>query len=396
MKINFKYVVAVIAIVVASKLAAQPTLYLQDAKRIAAIKSNAKKNKATQDNIVQLSKEADKMLKKEYGSVMDKTQTPPCGNKHEYMSLAKYFWPDPSKPDGKPYIRKDGQRNPECDSIKDDANFDAIIKAINVLSWAYYFTDEEKYADKAVSLINLWFLDEASYMAPNLNHAQYTTGLDTGRGSGIIDTHDLPWLLDNIGILRSSKYWNKKYEAGMKQWFNDYLTWMQTSKNGIHEGKTKNNHKVFYDNQIAAIALFCGKDDVAKKVFENATSLITHQVEPDGRQPEELVRTLSLHYSTFNLQAWFSLANIAEKKGVDLWHFETSDGRSIKKALDYLLPYATKEKQWEGKQIKPFDPKTYYSLLLQAAIKYKDENYKVAAEKIKDSNKNVLVKLFYE
>ncbi len=395
MKINFKYFTLLLIVAIASKtLAQQPVLFLKDAAKVAATK--ARKDKVAQDNIKQLSKEADKFLKKEYGSVMDKKQIPPCGNKHEYLSLAKYFWPDPSKPDGKPYIRKDGQRNPECDAISDDKNFDEIIKAINTLSWAYYFTDEEKYADKAISLINFWFLDSATYMEPNLNHAQFTTGSDTGRGSGIIDTHELPLILDNIGLLRSSKHWNKKYEAGMKHWFNEYLTWMMTSKNGIHEAKVKNNHKTFYENQIASIALFCGKDDIAQTVFKNAESLIAHQVEPNGNQPEEMVRTLSLHYSTFNLEAWFQLANVAEKKGIDLWHFEIKDGRGLKKALDYLLPYATKEKEWEGKQIKAFDPKTYYSLLLQAAIKYNDESYKKAAEKIKDSNKNILIKIFYE
>ena len=31
-------------------------------------------------------------------SVMDKTITPPSGDKHDYMSQAPYWWPDPSKP----------------------------------------------------------------------------------------------------------------------------------------------------------------------------------------------------------------------------------------------------------------------------------------------------------
>ncbi len=52
-------------------------------------------------------------------SVMQKTQLPPSGNKHDYMSQGPYWWPDPSKPDGKPYIRKDGQRNPEINGITD-------------------------------------------------------------------------------------------------------------------------------------------------------------------------------------------------------------------------------------------------------------------------------------
>ena len=392
-----KYIYALCLIAFQQRVTAQtPQLFLQNANKVAAVKSVAKSDDSIKQNIKQLVKQADKLLKKQYGSVMDKKFAPPCGNMHEYMSLARYFWYDSSKPDGKPYIRKDGQKNPEVDKISDDKNIDGLIGAVHTLSWAYYFTDDNKYAEKATQFIRFWFLDTATMMLPNLNHAQMTTGSDTGRGSGIIDTHNLPWMLDAIGLLRSSSAWKKEDEVGMKQWFNDYLTWMLTSKNGKHEGKTKNNHKTFYENQIASIALFCGRDEVANNVFSNAKKLIESQVEPDGKQPEELVRTLALSYSMFNIQAWFFLANVAEKKGVDLWHYETKDGRSIKKAIDYLIPYIVDEKKWDYQQIGAFKTREFYSLLLQAANKFNDDNYRKQAEKIKHTNTNVLVKLFYE
>ena len=56
-----------------------------------------------------LTAQADKMLGEGPYSVMDKQQTPPSGDKHDYMSVGPYWWPDPSKPDGLPYIRKDGE-----------------------------------------------------------------------------------------------------------------------------------------------------------------------------------------------------------------------------------------------------------------------------------------------
>lgn len=397
MKTVKNYIICILMLCLQYQLAAQtPQLILQDANKVAAIKKAAKSDDSTKQNIKQLVKQANKLLSRPFGSVMDKKIAPPCGNMHEYMSLARYFWYDSSKPDGKPYIRRDGQKNPEVDKISDDNNFDHLVAAVHTLSWAYYFTDDNKYAEKATQLIRFWFLDTATMMLPNLNHAQMTTGSDTGRGSGIIDTHNLPEILDAIGLLRSSNYWKKEDEKGIKQWFNDYLTWMLTSKNGKHEGKTKNNHKTFYDNQIASIALFCGRDDVANNIFSNAKKLIESQVGPDGKQPEELVRTLGISYSMFNIQAWFLLANVAEKKGVDLWHFETTDGRSIKKALDYLMPYIVDGKKWEYQQIGSYKAREFYSLLLQAADKLKDDNYRKQAEKIKNTNTDVLVKLFYE
>jgi len=51
---------------------------------------------------------ADAALQNEPYSVTHKTIEPPSGDKHDYLSFSRYWWPDPKKPDGLPYIRKDG------------------------------------------------------------------------------------------------------------------------------------------------------------------------------------------------------------------------------------------------------------------------------------------------
>jgi hypothetical protein len=376
--------------------AQQPVLYLMDANKVALAKRNITRSEEGEKNLAALVKEANKMLQRKYGSVMEKKFVPPCGNMHEYMSMARYYWPDPTKPDGKPYIRKDGEKNPANDLVSDDKNFDDLIDAVNDLSWTYYFTDDEKFAKKSIELIRFWFLDTATMMLPNLNHAQIRTGIDTGGYSGIIDTHNLPKVLDAIGLLRSSKIWKQSDERGMKQWFAEYLQWMLTSKNGKKEGQAKNNHGTFYDMQIASIAIFCGENEIANKILNSEFARIASQIEPDGKQPLELERTASLGYSTFNLEAWSMLANIAATKNIDLWHYETADGRSIKKAIDYLIPFVIEGKPWEYKQINPYKKQDFYRLLLVAADKFKDENYRKNAEKIKDTNKDVLIKIIYE
>ncbi len=50
--------------------------------------------------------EADHALKLRPRSVMDKLRPTPSGDKHDYISLAPYWWPDPQNPKG-PYIRHD-------------------------------------------------------------------------------------------------------------------------------------------------------------------------------------------------------------------------------------------------------------------------------------------------
>jgi hypothetical protein len=370
-----------------------PTLYLVDANKVAQLKKqNASE---TKQQIQQLAKQCDKLVAQKFGTVMDKKFTPPCGNMHEYMSMARYYWPDPTKPDGKPYIRKDGQKNPANDLITDDKYFDDFVDAVHHLSWGYFFTNDERYATKAISLIRTWMMDTATKMLPNLNHAQIRTGIDTGVATGIIDTHNLPKVVDGIALFRSSKQWTPADENGTQQWFGEYLTWLIKSANGIKEGKAKNNHGTFYEMQIVTIASFCHQQALAQNTLKNSLERLAWQIEPDGKQPLELERTAALSYSTFNLTAWCMLANAAKAYGVDIWHHQTKDGRSLKQAINYLMPYVVEDKKWEYQQINPYKKQDFHHLLRMAAEQITDAGYAQQAASIQFTNKNALTYLLY-
>lgn len=64
-----------------------------------------------------LLRDAEKELQSPPLSVMMKDKTPASGNKHDYLSMGRYYWPDPTKPDGKPYISRDGVSNPELEKL---------------------------------------------------------------------------------------------------------------------------------------------------------------------------------------------------------------------------------------------------------------------------------------
>src|SRR5262249_9399968 len=98
--------------------------------------------------------DADKALKAPPVSVMDKASLPPSGDKHDYRSIAPYFWPDPAKKDGLPYIRKDGERNPESNGKDTDAPaFGRMASLVETLSLAYYLSGNEAYAEHAARLL---------------------------------------------------------------------------------------------------------------------------------------------------------------------------------------------------------------------------------------------------
>lgn len=312
-----------------------------------------------------LLKDADKALQFGPVSVMEKKNNPPSGNKHDYMSLAPYFWPDPNKADGLPYIRKDGQTNPEVLEYKDKEYMPKLCGMVHTLALAYYFSEENVYAEHAAKLLRVWFLDTATRMSPNLNFAQAIRGENTGRGAGMIDSRHLVKVVDAIGLLQGSKYWKTEYQRGMKQWFSDFLTWMQTSKNGINEMNAPNNHGAWYDVQRLSMALFTDNMDLAKKIVLNAESRLDKQMDNNGKFPKEMERTISLHYTAFVMNAFFTIAQMAEKTGMDLWSYTSPSGKSLKKGFNALLPYISKEKEWEGQQIKDFDYEDGYTLLVQ-------------------------------
>ncbi len=203
-------------------------------------------------------------------SVVTKVATPPSGDKHDYMSQAPYFWPNPDSVNGLPYIRRDGERNPEINQITDHRSLDQLESAVETLALAYYFKGDEAYAAKAVSLLRTFFLDPATRMKPNLQYAQFIPGVNTGRGIGLIETRGLTRVVDSVGLLAGSKALTESDRRALQGWFGQFLQWMLESKNGRDEAAAKNNHGTYYDLQVASFALFVGKRELAVQVLKEA------------------------------------------------------------------------------------------------------------------------------
>ena len=356
---------------------ASPRVFLLDAKHLQATRQRLQAgDKALAPALAQLEREARQALGAGPFSVLDKKFTPPSGDKHDYMSQAPYFWPNPKTTNGLPYVRRDGERNPEIGRISDHSRLFEMTDTVETLALAHYFKGDERFAEKAARLLRAWFLEPTTRMNPNLQYAQAVPGVNTGRGIGLIESRALTRVVDAVGLLGGSRAWTATDQRQLQNWFAQFLGWMRESNHGREEAAAKNNHGTYYDVQVASYALFLDQRDVAEEIVRGAREKrIAVQIEPDGRQPLELVRTKAWSYSVANLSGLMSLATLGESVGVDLWHYQTADGRSIQRALDYLAPFALEGRKWRHQQIGGWRPQTVFPLVRRAALKFHDPKY---------------------
>ena len=252
-----------------------------------------------------------------------------------------------------------------------------LCEASFTLALAYYLSGNDKYAEHAADLLRTWFLDPSTKMNPNLTYAQAVMGKNEGSPGGIIDSRNLMNVTEAAGLLEGSKWWTALDKSGLMTWFKNYLSWLLTSANGKTEGETKNNHLTFYKAQVIDYAHYAGDNDVVNNELESVKELIASQIRPDGTQPLELNRTKTFNYSVFNLQAFFLLTEMGKNADVNLYSYQTSDGRSIRGALDFIAPYSDTTKPWPYKEIAPIAEGKYWlsELLRIASLRYPDGNY---------------------
>jgi hypothetical protein len=268
-----------------------------------------------------------------------------AGNKHDYYSEGTYWWPNPANPDG-PYIQKDGQNNPD--------NFEKHAKNIMRFSWivgtetsAYLLTGDKKYAKAALEHLNAWLVDTTTRMNPSMLYGQAIKGVCTGRGIGVIDAASLIDVAQSLRVLESSKIIPEKQLAQIKEWFNQYLTWLTNHKYGIDELNWKNNHGTWANCQAAAYARLVGNDQIISECRKRYTDVILpNQMAADGSFPLELKRTKPFGYSLFNLDGFTILAELLTDKSFDGWNFTLPDGRCINKGLEFMKPFIMDKTAW--------------------------------------------------
>jgi len=268
-----------------------------------------------------------------------------AGGIHDFYSEGDYWWPDPENPDG-PYIQRDGMSN-HGNFIEHRKAMIGLSQITGLLASAYKITGDEKYARQAFQHLKAWFADTATRMNPSLLYAQAIKGRFTGRGTGIIDTIHLMEVARAILVMEKAKCVNKQLLSVIKSWFSEYLKWLMTHQYSVDEMNAKNNHATCWVMQVASFARLTGDEKILEFCRQRYREiLLPDQMADDGSFPQELRRTKPYGYSLFNLDAMTMVCLILSDKNNDLINYQTPDGKSLLKGIEFFYPFVADKGKW--------------------------------------------------
>jgi|GEM_PF-1949483 len=327
-------------------------------------------------------REGEAALKKPVTPVTDKPASAVSGSPNDYYSIGIYWWPNPVT--GVPYVRRDGIFNPESNRY-DRPKLENFSRTLLALARAYAVSDDPRYAERAREWMRVWQIDPATRMNPHFLYAQAWPGWTTGSPTGIIEgaifarnAPDAFLLLLNAGAIPPDE------EAAIRQWYRELVAWLERSAPGKKIDGSRHNHANYYDLQRVAYHRLLGDEARVRAILnEVGPRRIALQIEADGRMPAELRRTKSFDYCCYSLRALVDLAQVAHRLGIDLWHYEAPGTKaSLRRALDFLVPYASGKKAWPYQTVTGYRPKGLIPLLREAAPFFPEAGYEEAIEAI--------------
>ncbi|WEG13297.1 alginate lyase family protein [Pullulanibacillus sp. KACC 23026] len=316
-----------------------PNTFLLKGKQLAGIKRLVEQNDSTIARSIEgLMNRADAFLAMPPISVTQKKDLHEGTTLNDYCSLAKYWWPNLDTKNGLPYIRRDGEVNPDCYNQKYDLNrLDRFSEATLILGLAGFITEKKVYLNKAMSLIKTWLIDSDTRQTPHFRFAQIVPGRDAERATGLIEARRLIYVCESIQLLKHANAVSEQDEKALVEWFRELLTWMLESQQGQKALKQKNNIGFWVDLQCLIYANFCGERNKANKLIKDfLLPRIEDQVDVDGKLKRELTRAMPYDYAAFTLMALAGLSTSSEHNEIKLDEYSSEEGRNFQNAFKWF------------------------------------------------------------
>jgi len=361
------YLIPLVLLLIACKQSNKSTIALKEEASIHL-------NKILVSNEKEILELANKYLNQEPVPITQFSCPRSKGGIHDFYSEGDYWWQNPEDPDG-PYIRKDGQSNPN-NFLEHRKAMRNLNKWVSALVAAYKITKNEKYAIHALKHLDAFFLNKKTLMNPSLLYAQAIKGKVTGRGIGIIDTIHLIEIAKAIEVLAELNFLKGVQLNGLKQWFETYAEWLNTHPYGLKEKDHGNNHSTWWAAQMASFTHLAGREDLMNIARAQFKKLLSEQMATDGRFPDELSRTKPYNYTLFNLEGYSVLCQIASSEEDNLWKYESQNG-SLEQAWNFMMPFIKDKSNWiKSPDVQHFDELPIQSPgLLFASMAYDNQEF---------------------
>ncbi|EMA28817.1 hypothetical protein C444_15663 [Haloarcula japonica DSM 6131] len=213
---------------------------------------------------------------------------------------------------------------------------------IRDLGLAYQYTGADQYAEKAIELLDHWFLRSETYMAPVKTNSieQYIT---------------LPKMWWGAELVRGHEAWNDD-SVGSET---DLQKWVQTFLDDVgHNVPTEMGQQNIFNWQEmthAAGAVYLRDWDRFRNAMQRNRETGFNQLREDGLLENEIIRASSLAYSLYAAKALVTAAELsrlyADKlDGPTLYEYQKFDGDkgAIERILDAHAPYVGDPEAWEA------------------------------------------------
>lgn len=329
------------------------------------------------------------LLTEDFEFVTEKPFLPPSRDMNDYMSIARYLWPDEN---GDYTIIKDGITNPEIYKY-DRPKLARFSQAVHSLSLAYYFSGDERFAEKASELMNAWFFEPKTRMNPNMNHAQVALNVNEGSAQGIIDGNDFIQVIDAASLLYGSPHWTPNDHRKLKEWFYHFSIWIIKNYNSdaFCDDTFCNNISTWMDAQKTIYFLFSEQDDRlnSSTYLQPLSEKIQKQFTTAGIQSFEQSRARSQHYVYFNLRGYTNLMMMRNGSFGSIGNesfFSGKDITGLEAALNSLNGYVN------GADVPPtfresenFDHCRYIEIFRPAAILFDNPEFSQTASQLIES-----------
>jgi len=203
----------------------------------------------------------------------------------------------------------------------------ADMNKIFALALQFRITEDQKYLNKCLEFLSAW----AKINKPNGDPID-DTNLDP-----LVEAYDL--------IKKDIPAIDKK---AIEQWLQE-TAWAEINSKRMKAGRATaiNNWNAHRLKVVGEIAYTLNNQELISWTIENLKKHISVNLYTDGTSLDFKERD-AMHYHIYDLEPMLKLAIIIDRaKGPNFYTYQSAKGSSVKKSVEWLIPYINGEKQHE-------------------------------------------------